>query len=74
MTPEQFLKAVLDEYERANEKYDQFTNNHEGYGVIKEEVDELWDEIKKNKGLKPNRWMKEEAVQVAAMCLKFCNR
>lgn len=46
-----------------------FNSAHEGYAVIKEELDELWDEIKNN----PKNWkrIQEEAVQVAAMGMRF---
>lgn len=42
--------------------------------MIKEELDELWDEIKADKGTVPTERMIEEVIQVAAMCLKFCVR
>lgn len=50
-----------------------FHNLHEGYAVLKEEVDELWDEIKVN----PNKEnfslfkIKNEAIQSAAMLTRF---
>lgn len=41
---------------------------HEAYGVILEEVDEFWDEVKKKH---PSREeMRKELIQVAAMCLR----
>ena len=40
---------VLNEYRRAGETYDEFTSPHEGYAVLLEEVDELWDEIKNDR-------------------------
>lgn len=39
----------------------------EGYGVIAEEFDELWDDIKTNN----KEHASEEAVQVAAMAVRF---
>lgn len=59
--------AAINEAIRAAEKFKPFNSSHEGYAVLKEEVDELWDAIKKN-DLKNAR---EEAVQVAAMALRF---
>ena len=42
---------------------------HEGYAIILEELDELWDEVKKKQ---PDREkMVKEAKQVAAMALRF---
>lgn len=58
-----------------------FHNIHEGYAVLLEEVDELWDEVKKNpekayfehfdaKG-KHRMELRKEAIQVAAMAIRF---
>jgi len=66
------IKAVLKEYHRANRIYPQFHSAHEGYAVIKEELEELWEEIKQSKPGKENGGcIKTEAVQVAAMAFKF---
>jgi hypothetical protein len=42
---------------------------HEGYAVILEELDELWDEIKRRQPDKKR--VRAEAIQVAAMALRF---
>lgn len=62
------IEAIFIEYDKAVEKFDPFHSAHEGYAVLKEEVDELWDEIKK--GQNKNR-MREEALQVVAMAIRF---
>lgn len=41
---------------------------HEFYGILLEEVDELWDAIKADE---PLARVHEEAVQVAAMCIRY---
>jgi hypothetical protein len=58
---------VRNEVERATAKFPPFNSSHEGYAVILEELDELWDEVKGNK----IREAREEAVQVAAMAIRF---
>jgi len=65
------LKQVENEFEIASSLYSKFHSNHEGYAVIKEEVDELWDEIKKSKDTKGNKKMKSELIQIAAMAIRF---
>ncbi len=61
------INTVTDEYIRAESKFGPFASAHEGYAVILEEVDEMWAEIKRN-DIKRAR---EEAVQVAAMAIRF---
>lgn len=41
---------------------------HEFYAILKEEVDELWDNIKRNK---PQSEVNAEAVQVAVVILRY---
>ena len=61
--------AVMAELKKAMKKFPKFNSAHEGYAVLKEEVDELWDVIKL-KGSTP-RMMEGEAIQVAAMAMRF---
>ena len=63
-----FARLILQEHERACEKFKPFNNPHEGYAVILEELDELWDAIKRNN---PTGLLAEEAIQVGAMALRF---
>ena len=60
---------ILEELERANGMYKPFSSPHEGYAVLLEEMDELWDEIKKKQPDKTR--MLEEAIQIGAMAIKF---
>lgn len=61
------LRGVKSELLRAMSKFDSFNSAHEGYAVILEELDELWDEVKAND---LNNAL-DEAVQVAAMAVRF---
>ena len=75
MTPAQKkLQAILEvstEFESASGAFPPFTSAHEGYAILKEEVDELWDEVKKKPSLRSNMALEKEAIQVAAMALRF---
>jgi len=63
---------VREELQNAFSKFGAFHNAHEGYAVILEELDELWENVKLNqKNPERNLFMKKEAVQVAAMALRF---
>lgn len=48
-----------------------FNSSHEGYAVLAEEVDELWDEVKKQTDERSFAKMRKEAVQIGAMALRF---
>ncbi len=65
------VMAAERELTRAMSIHPSLNSAHEGYAVIKEELDELWDEIKKRSSIRDNDRMREEAVQVAAMGLRF---
>lgn len=71
MTTSKAINKICAELESAKAKYPDFHSNHEGYAVIKEELDELWDEIKKSKSVRGNERMRHEAIQVATMAVRF---
>lgn len=71
MMSEKICSEILDELYRARAKFPRPESSaHEGYAVLAEEVDELWDEVK---GHSPNRKdrMREECIQIAAMAIRF---
>lgn len=59
---------VARELVRATAKFGPMHSAHEGYAILKEEVDELWDDIKTNAPLVDQR---KEAIQIAAMAIRF---
>jgi hypothetical protein len=63
------LSQIKEELLKATAKFGPFASAHEGYAVIKEEVDELWDDVKANLGYGPSAYT--EAKQVAAMAARF---
>ncbi len=68
---EAFLEMVRGEFERSNENNNSnFASSHEAYAVIKEELDEFWQEVKKKSSERNTQRMVSELVQIAAMCLK----
>ena len=69
MIIDKFLEEFKAEYISARSKHGGFHSFHEGYAVIKEEFEELWDEIKKQKH---DRYkLSREAIQVGAMVVAF---
>jgi len=68
MKPGYALAEIQNEYQKAAKKFPKFNSTHEGYAILKEEVDELWDNVKGNCS---NDLLKEEAIQVGAMAIRF---
>ncbi|MBL8060999.1 MAG: hypothetical protein JNK63_09830 [Chthonomonas sp.] len=65
----QASNAAINESIRAIQKHGPHNSYHESYGVLKEEHDELWDEIKAS-NLEPTR-VYAEAIQVASVALRI---
>ena len=62
------LKALCDD---PDHPFDKLQSVHQGYGLLLEELDELWDEIKKKNDLRNTKAMREEAKQLAALAIRF---
>ena len=64
-----FLTQVETEYLKARAKFGDFKSPHEGYAVILEELDELWELIKTNQGR--SQKTREECIQISAMAMAY---
>lgn len=60
---------VADEVMHARSKFGPMNSPHEGYAVLLEEVDELWDEVRRRDFSRDRA--RKEAIQVAAMAICF---
>lgn len=59
------------EAENIMNQWTQWNSAHEGYAILLEEVDELWDHVKTNQKKRDLYAMRNEAIQVAACALRF---
>lgn len=66
MTIDQALELIRTEVIRATNKHGAMRGWHEAYAILLEEVDEAWDEIKRNN----HRDALAEMVQVGAMAAR----
>jgi hypothetical protein len=66
-----FAEYVRAELILARSKYRPMASAHEGWAVLREEVDELWDEVRKKPGQRNTHAMYHELVQIAAMAQRM---
>ncbi len=55
----------------AMKRFPPMNSAHEGFAVMKEEVDEVWDIVKMKQKDRDLTKLRKEAVQVAAMAMRF---
>jgi NTP pyrophosphatase (non-canonical NTP hydrolase) len=72
------LEEVSQELERLSKlvndpthPFDDLQSVHQGYALLLEELDELWEEIRKKNKLRDNEAMREEAKQISALAIRF---
>jgi NTP pyrophosphatase (non-canonical NTP hydrolase) len=65
------IADVLLELDGAIENWPKFNSAHEGYAILAEEMDELWDQVKVNQKRRDLDKMYSEAKQVAAMAIRY---
>jgi len=71
MNVNEVLNLVDEEVSGAMINWPPFNSAHEGYGVLAEEFDELWEHVKTNQKRRDIDAMRKEAIQVAAMAVRF---
>lgn len=70
---QRMMQMVTDQLAVATRRFGPMASPHEGYAVILEELDELWQEVRDNKRIPTiyNAAMTEEAAHVCAMAFRF---
>ncbi len=69
MNISQAVSKILTEHGHAIAHFKRLNSPHEGHAVIREEFDELWDEVKRRE--QDPAAMEKEAVQLGAMVIRF---
>lgn len=65
------VEDVIAELNGALENWPALNSAHEGFAVLSEEVDELWEHVKTKQKNRDLVKMRKEAIQVAAMAMRF---
>ncbi len=63
--------AAYDEAVKATENWPPFNSAHEGFAILNEEFDELKAHVWTNQKRRDLESMRREAIQVAAMAMRF---
>lgn len=63
------LELVIAELNAVRREHPPMASAHEGYALILEELEELWEEVKMRQPV--HERMRDEAVQLAAMSICF---
>jgi NTP pyrophosphatase (non-canonical NTP hydrolase) len=66
-----FAKLMDEETGRVRARKLPIKTWHEGYGLLAEEVDEFFDEVKKKTDMRDRKNALKELVQVAALCQRI---
>jgi len=67
-----FRKYVEEQLEKTKHKK-QISSIHEGYGLLIEEVDEFFDEVKKKTSVRFKEDVVKELAQIAVICERIYN-
>lgn len=65
----EIIDAIGAELDRAVSKFGPMASPHEGWAVIREELDELWDHVKANTAT--GEEARKEAIQIGAMAARY---
>lgn len=65
-----FLDDVYSECVRASDKHPPMNSLHEGYAVMLEEMDELWEQVKLRASERDRENIRIELMQIAAMATR----
>ena len=68
----EYSQKIYQEFYDASSNFPAFASDHEGYAIILEEMDELWEAVKLNqKDPERDKKMEKDVTQVGAMALRF---
>ena len=67
------LRDVAEQLSKAIRKRGgrRMASTHEGWAMVMEEVDELWDEVKRKQDKQRPKRMRKEAIQIAVAAVWF---
>jgi len=68
---ESVLHEAANQLRVVTEAHGPFASAHEAVSIIREELDELWDEVRKKEGMRNRVTLRNEAIDIAVAALRF---
>jgi hypothetical protein len=65
------IRMIIPEYNQIIFKNPPLQNAHEGWAMIEQGMDKLWNEVKKDKQLRSEEAMRKEAILISATAMRF---
>ncbi len=67
---QRLANEVIVAVDQASTQYPAYNSLHEAYGVIKEEFDEFWAEVKRKQHQRDTEAVRKELIDMAATCVR----
>jgi hypothetical protein len=65
------IRLIIPEYNQIIFKNPPLHNVHEGWAMLEQGVEQLWNEVKKDKSLRSDELMRKEAILIGATAMRF---
>lgn len=65
------IRLIIPEYNQIICKNPPLQNTYEGWAMLLQATEQLWDEVKKDKNLHANEQMRKQAILVGATTMRF---
>lgn len=65
------IKAIIAEYNRAINRNGPFNSTYEGWAILIQKMEELWEEIKKVEAGNSGEKLHKYAAQIGALAMRF---
>lgn len=74
MIDQRVISDLTAEHQKAVDAHGYYNSLHEGYAVLLEEVDELWEHVRKRRVDRSRKEIYEECIQIAAVAVKLAEQ
>jgi hypothetical protein len=65
------IRMIIPEYNQIICKNPPLHNAHEGWAMLEQGVEQLWNEVKKDKNIRSDEKMRKEAILISATAMRF---